>query len=312
MPQTASANRAYSAAHFGLELGSGTAKDVGLLRSIEGGGVSAEVLSYQYGDNYDIWRQMGKPKYEDIKLQVGMSMSSDFYKWIYEFVSGKGTRKDGAIVAADFKYKERARREFSSAMITELAFPKLDGSDKNPAYMNVTMAPEKIEFKPGTNSDLRYTWDEKKQKMWTACNFSFVIDGYQQLLTRVTKVDGFSIKQKPIEYHVSEQRYPMKTAGRIEWPGITFYLPEADAKPLLDDFTARAGTADKLTKFGGLNGAIQTYDNAKTALIRIEFKGAQFKSATPDKSDASSEEMKLVKFELAIESMMFSYLEPAP
>lgn len=311
MPETANANRAYSAAHFGLEIGTGTAKDVGLLRSLEGGGVQAEVLTYQFGDAYDIWRQMGKPKYEDIKIQVGMSMSKDFYKWIWEFVLGQGTRKDGAIVAADFAYKERARREFSAAMITELAFPKLDGSDKNAAYMNITIAPEKIAFKPGSNNPINYKWDPKKQKAWTACNFSFVLDGFDQLLTRVTKVDGFSIKQKPIEYHISEQRHPMKTAGRIEWPNLNFYLPEADAQPLLDEFTKRAATPDKLTKFGGIHGAIQTFDNAKSGLIRVEFFGAQLKSATPDKGDASSEEIKLVKFELSVERMTFDYLQPA-
>ena len=69
MPQEKSrTERAYAAAHFGLELGSGSDKDVGLVRSIEGGGVSAEVMTYQFGENYDVWRQLGKPKYSDIKL----------------------------------------------------------------------------------------------------------------------------------------------------------------------------------------------------------------------------------------------------
>src|SRR5690349_19170443 len=100
MPQEKSrTERAYAAAHFGLELGSGSDKDVGLVRSIEGGGVSAEVMTYQFGENYDVWRQLGKPKYEDIKVQVGMAASEGFYTWMSEFFSGKGTRKSGAIVA---------------------------------------------------------------------------------------------------------------------------------------------------------------------------------------------------------------------
>jgi hypothetical protein len=69
-------NRAYAAAHFALEL---DGKDsVGLFRSIEGGGVRADVMTYQNGGTYDRWRQLGKPKFEDIKLQVGMSMSQPF------------------------------------------------------------------------------------------------------------------------------------------------------------------------------------------------------------------------------------------
>ena len=36
----------------------------------------------------------------------------------------------GSIVAADFFYQERARRNFKAAMIKELTFPKLAGDDK--------------------------------------------------------------------------------------------------------------------------------------------------------------------------------------
>src|SRR5262245_48413625 len=102
--------RAYGAAHFALELDG--KEPVGLFRSIEGGGVKAEVMTYQYGGGYERWRQVGKPKFEDIRVQVGMAMSEPFYKWIADFFCGIPNRKTGAIVAADFYYKERARRNF--------------------------------------------------------------------------------------------------------------------------------------------------------------------------------------------------------
>src|SRR3954469_16389870 len=106
--------RAYAAAHFALEL---DGKDkVGLFRSVEGGGVKADVMTYQYGaydtEGYKRWRQLGKPKFDDIKLQVGRAMSKPFYLWLGEFFKGEASRKTGAIVAADFYYNERARREF--------------------------------------------------------------------------------------------------------------------------------------------------------------------------------------------------------
>ena len=108
-------NRSYAAAHFGLEL---DGKDnVGLFRSIEGGGVRADVMTYQGGGSYLKMRQLGKPKFEDIKVQVGMAMSKPFYDWIADFFEGMATRKTGAIVAADFYYNERARRSFDGAMI---------------------------------------------------------------------------------------------------------------------------------------------------------------------------------------------------
>jgi len=52
-----------------------------------------------------------------------MSMTKPFFMWVTEFFDGKGTRKNGAIIAADFYYKARARREFKEALIKELVFP---------------------------------------------------------------------------------------------------------------------------------------------------------------------------------------------
>src|ERR1041385_4317039 len=126
---------AYSAAHFALELDD--MPDLGVFRSIEGGGIKADVMTYQNGGTYDRWRQLGKPKFEDIKLAVGMAMSEDFYQWIASFFEGKAVRKNGSIIAADFYYKERARRKFTDAMICELVFPKLDATDKGTTHMNV-------------------------------------------------------------------------------------------------------------------------------------------------------------------------------
>ena len=84
-------NRAYATAHFALELG--TDDKIGLIRSIEGGGVKAEVLSSQFGGTTERLRQTGKPKFDDIKVNVGMSMSEPFYNWIAEFFSGGSSRR---------------------------------------------------------------------------------------------------------------------------------------------------------------------------------------------------------------------------
>src|SRR5689334_1666116 len=135
----------YAAAHFALELDN--KQEVSLFRSIEGGGVKADVMTYQYAPNkenggYHRWKILGKPKFDDIKLQVGMSMSYPFYNWIADFFQGKPSRKNGAILAADFYYVERARRTFKEAMIKEVVFPKLDATDKNAVYMNITISPE--------------------------------------------------------------------------------------------------------------------------------------------------------------------------
>jgi phage tail-like protein len=295
---------AYSAAHFALEL-SGKPQDIGMFRSIEGGGIKAEVMTYQPGGTYERWRQLGKPKFEDIKLQVGMAMSEPFYQWIAEFFEGRALRKSGVVIAADFNYRERARREFTDAMICEIVFPKLDGADKNTAFMNVAMSVEDIKFKPGDNHEIVQNKGDEAQKAWKACNFTFSLDNFE-CCRRVTKVDAFTVKQSVLEYHAGGRRSPSKTPSAIEWPQLSFYLPEADAQPLFDHFKKR-GVDGGVPGLNRLHGTIDTFDNAQTNHFSTEFFNADIIAISPDKSDASSEEMKLVKVDLYVERMKFAY-----
>ena len=297
--------RTYAAAHFALALDG--AGDVGLFRSIEGGNVKADVMTYQSGPIYDRWRQLGKPKFEDIKLQVGMAMSQTFYAWISQFFEGNPDRKNGSIIAADFYYKERARRDFTNAMICELNFPKLDGADKNAAFMGIGLAVEGMTFKPGDGNKIVQGKGWDPQKLWTACNFRFRLDGFEQACTRVSKIDGFTIKMNVLEYHAGGHRAPIKTPSPIDFPNLTFYVPEADAQPFYNHVQKRI-IADKAEQPGRLTGMIQTYDNERADLFTLEFSGAEIISVSPDKSDSSSEEIKQVKIEICTEKMKFTYL----
>ncbi len=306
MPQT-TPNRAYAAAHFALELDGKT--NVGIFRTIEGGGLKTEVMTYQHGHGYDRWRQLGKPKFEDIKVQVGMAMSKPFYDWIKHFFVGKADRKTGSIIAADFYYKERARREFKEAMISELTFPKLDGADKSAAYMTVGFAVEDIVFKKGSGAAIAQGEGHDKQKLWSACNFRFELSGFEDHCKRVAKIDSFTIKQQIVEYHMGGSLAPIKTPSAIEFPNISFYVPEADAQAFHDHFTNENKIAHKndIKQASKLHGSIVTYDNQNRNLFTLSFTGADIASVTPDKSDASSEEIKLVKIDLYTEKMEFEW-----
>ena len=304
---TPTANRAYSAAHFALELDDN--RQVGLFRSIEGGSIKADVMTYQNGANYDRWRQLGKPKFEDIKIQAGMSMSEPFYLWIENFFTGKPDRKNGAIVAADFTYAERARREFKEALIKELTFPKLDGQDKNAAYMTLALAVEELVFLPGRSGKLIEIGGEN-QKLWTSCNFSFTLDGFEDACKRVTKIDSFTIKQNIIEYHTGTQRAPIKTPSQIEFPQITFYVPEVDAGLFMKRFTERGVQGQVRGASKNKSGEIIVFDASeeKRPLFSLQFFGSDIVNVQPDKADATSEEIKQVKIDLYSEKMEFKYL----
>ena len=299
-------NRAYVAAHFALELDQ--KKDVGLFKSIEGGGAKQEAIKYQNGGEAMTFYSQGRLKFEDFKVSVGMSMSQVFYDWISNFFAGIPDRKTGAVVAADFYYNERARREFDQAMITEVAFPKLSGDDKGACYLQVTIKPEMVKYKEGSGAKIEQNAGFNAQKLWAACNFDFKIDGFEQACRRVISIESFTLKQKPAEYNDGMTRQTILVPSRIEYPSLVFMLPEADAKAFTKHHEKYA-IKGEVPPDERLHGEINTYDNQGGKLFTVQFGGGIITNLTHDKSDASSEDVKKVKIEMQTETMSFSYLK---
>lgn len=297
--------RPYAAAHFAFEL---DGKDeVGLFKSIEGGSIKTDVMTYQHGAGFDRWRQLGKPKFEDLKLQVGLSMSKPFFDWLEGFFKRRVERKTGAILAADFTFAEQVRREFKEALIKEVVFPKLEGQDKNPVYMNVSLAVEDMVFIKGSGRRITKPTGFDEQKLWTANNFRLKLDGFEKPCEAVAKIDSFTIKQNIVEHHVGGFRAPIKTSTQVEFPNITFYIPEPEGLPFYDHFHKR-GVRGEVP--GRLTGMIQTFDGDsenKKVLFTLSFSGADIVGVVPDKLDAGTEEIKVVKVEIYTESMEFKY-----
>ena len=215
-------------------------------------------------------------------------------------------RKNGAVIAADFHYKERARSEFQQALIKELVFPKLDATDKNAAYMTVALAVEGIAYKAGDGRKLLPGRGMDRQKLWSACNFSFTLEGFEAACKRVSKVESFTVKQNIVEHHTGGMRAPIKVATQVDFPNLAFFVPEADAGPFFAAYTARA-IKGSTPAAASLHGSIMTYDPTGALLLTLHYFGADIVSVTPDKSDASSEEIKQVKIELCTERMEFEY-----
>lgn len=299
--------RSYPASCFVLELDD--KKSVGFFRSVEGGGIKTDVLDSRVGHQHGLWRQLAKPKYEDIKLQVGMSMSDVFYEWIESFFSGDIIRKNGAIVAGDFHYKERARRTIEDCLISEVTIPKLDGADRNACYMTVALAAERIRFEPGSGEKIK-TDLNLSQKLWTPNNFSFSLDPFAEACKRVTKIESFTIKQQILEYQVGHQRDAIKVPGLVEFPNMTFFLPEADAGPLIEHFTKHVINGE-LQAPARHNGQMLFNDHHGEELCRIELAGVDLIDVLPDKSESGSEDIKQVKVEITVESMRFKW-SPKP
>ena len=296
-------NPVYSSSFFGLEL-DGKKDAVTSLRSIEGGGVKAEVISYQMGENGDVWRQLGKPKYDDIKITAGLASSPDLWVWMSSFLKGTPERRNGAIVAGDLNNPAKARRVFYEALITEIGFPKWDGTDKNPANVNVTFSPERITYERGSGPLQTEDAAGRQQRSIKACNFNFELDGFKDACAQTAKVDAFSVKMKLIEHTFGTQLHATKVPGKFEWPNLVFYVPEPDAEPFR---TLHHKSVMMGERGPGRTASLTFYDNKKTIHGRFDFRGVHVFNVAAEKHDAGSEDVKLTKIECAVESVAVSF-----
>jgi phage tail-like protein len=303
-----SETRAYVASHFALELDGNEA--LGFLKSVEGGNLKADVVTYQMGNSQAVWRQMGAPKFDDISLQVGMGMSPAFYSWINDFFARKITRKNGSIVLADFNYAERAKRSFTNALISEITIPALDGSSKEASYMTVKLAAEAMTYEPGSGNKLKTPIKNQPNKLWLGANFRFVLDGYEDACARVNKIDSFTIKQKILEYPSGASRFPTKVPGRLEYPNIVIYVPEVDSRKFID-YLKDSMVAGNKAADGAMTGAIEFIGSDKKTLCTINLKGVDIMAYEVEKFDASQDAMARVKISLQVEEMAFQYEDSA-
>ncbi len=306
--------RAYPASVFLLTLDGD--KPVGFLRSLEGGGIRTDVIENRAivrgtgGGKNAQFRQLARPKYEDIKIQVGMSMASVFYEWIEKFFSGEIVYKNGEIQAGDFHYKVRARRKLQDVLISEVTIPRLDGSDGKACHMAVTLVPSQVRFEEVKGDESIKSDLNLDQKLWSPNNFTFEIDGFEAACRRITKIDSFTIKQQIMEYCYSTReissREALRVPGLLEFPNMTFYVPEVDADPFIKHFTRHVieGEPQKDTRD---TGELLLNDNAGKELCRISIEGIDIFNVSPDRSDSSSEEIKQVKVEITVEAMKFKW-----
>lgn len=292
----------FSSANFILEL-DGTPTSI--VRSVEGGVIKTEMLTYHANAQKGaIWRQNGKLKYEPLKVVAGLSAGLPLYNWMNSFCKGDCLRKTGAVVVADFNYVEQGRRDFEG-IISSLDFGAFNATDKNPANVTITIDCEALGYAPPAKGAKIGGSDDAvaKQQHVAACNFEFIYDNYSaQPIKRVTKVDAFSLKGKTIEYHHGGRLDPIKIAGKIEQPNITFYMPEIDAAffiKLMDE--AKKGNRPPQS-----DAALRFFNNQKSVQGEVKFMGCHVFNVQPDKLDANNEDVRQVKVEMAIESMSFT------
>jgi phage tail-like protein len=298
--------RSYVSGNFALEL---DGLNCGFIKSLEGGDVTAEVINEAVGQDYFVHKHIGKPKYSDITISVGFAGTQPLFDWIKASWNANYQRKKGAIHAADHKLVIQSSREFFEAIVIETTIPAMDGGSKEPAYMNVKIAPEYIRQIKGSGAKLPAASlgsAKGEQKMWLPSNFVLEIAGLD--CTKVNKVDSFTVKQSAVTDDIGDARDQLKEPGKLEFPNLKITLAEVASDSWWQwhkDFVIDGNNDESREKGGRL---VFLSPNRQIELAEVKFSNLGIFKINADKAEANADTIKRVSAELYCEKMEFNYL----
>jgi len=300
MPITAD-GRGYVAGKYGLDIGGSMA---GWVWSAEGGHATSDVVSEKLGPDHTIRKHIAGVKYEDVSIQCGTGMSRKFYEWLNASFQHKYQRNDGAIIAADYNYKEHSRLTFFRGLITECGFPAMDAASKDACKMSIKISPEstKQTFTQGGGQAIAGPTDVK-QKKWMPSNFRLSIDGLSDACKKVNKIEALTLKQKVVENPVGELRSYEKEPASLEIPNLVITFPESHAQEFYawhQSFVIDGKNSDGDEKNGSLE---YLTPDLKETLFTINFTHLGIFKLTPEKVESGSENIRRVKAEMYCEEI---------
>ena len=276
----------------------------GFVKSVDGGGIAAEVIHEPSGPRHFVKKHIGPLKYEDFTLQIGLSMTKVVYDWIVASWAGNATRKNGAIIDVDYRLEARSAREFFNALITETTIPAMDASSKEPAYLTLKLAPESTRFKKASGKVMGAD-GKGRQKLWLPSNFRLEIAGLD--CKRVSRIEAFAVKQHISAHDSGKGRDYLKEPGRLEFPNLKIALPESAAQTWMDwheDFVIKGNNDESREKQGAL---VFLASDRKRELARVNFYNLGIFRLAPEKTEASADRIKRLTVELYCERMEWAY-----
>jgi phage tail-like protein len=298
--------RGYAPGHFAFELDGATA---GFIDKVSGGDVVGNLVSEKVTAVGAFQKKhIGGIKYEDITFSAGPGMSKPFLEWIKGSVTAAGShvRKNGAILSADFDDKIVEKVTFNNAIISNVTFPTLEANGKEAAYMSVTISPEVTRRVAGGGTKLNVQTGAAKAKRWLPSAFRIKIPGLEEACTRVTKVEGLSVRFKHVENPVGELRDYEKSSAPADISNLVITVPEQFAASIYkwqDDFLVKGKNTDADEKTVTIEMLDQTL---KDVLFTLTLKGVGLISVGAEKVE-SAETVRRVRAEMYIESLTFDY-----
>lgn len=289
--------RAYVAGRYMMVL---DGVQCGFVKSIEGGNVTADVVSEPAAAGTFANKRLGTVRVEPFRVGADFSMNGKLFSWLAGAAAGGAKRQDGVIIACDYDYNAKSQREFSEALITEIGFPACDAASKEAGVLTVAFQPQTLRVGKGSGK-VSFAAKNAAQRLWIPSNFRLEIDGLD--CTKVNKIDAFTWKQGVQPDQIGNGREP----GAVDVPNLSVTFPEVSAQTWTawhEDFVIKGNNDDGQEKGGRL---VFLSPNRQTELMSLIFHNLGIFRLADDKDEASPNTIKRMRAELYCERVEVSY-----
>jgi len=273
----------------------------GILRKVSGGAIAADVVSEAVGPGHVAKKHLGPLRYEDFELDIGFAMGTPVFDWIAQTWQMKYPRRNGSVLACTEKLEAKGERKFFAALLTETTFPMLDGSAKEPAWIKVRFAPERIQHLKASGKASGAD-PKHPEKLFVPANFKLEIAGLD--CTKVRKIEPFTIRQSIAHDGLGESRDLALEPSTVSFPDLKVTFAEVAVDSWLewfDDFVVKGNCDEGKEKSGKLT--LLSPNQQPLASISLSNLGI-FRIGSLD-SDAGEDKLKLARASLYCEHMEF-------
>jgi hypothetical protein len=192
---------------------------VGVLASVDGGSISADVVEETVDTSPYVKKHLAGVNFGDVVLTAGFGMDPLFYKWISDAIGRSKTTGpvSAAIIRCDLDLKAVARRELDRAVISSVTFPRLDASSKDVALLTVTVTPENIRDVKVEGEPIALA--RRRAPMALEANFAVEIGTLD--CKRVSVVEALTVKMPVAREKVGIVREPLRSTPPPAFSNLT-------------------------------------------------------------------------------------------
>lgn len=229
-----------------------------------------------------------------ITLVIGGDLTPELVSWINDLCVGGAAQRAVVVARMDFNSVPTAVTSYPAATLTEVRFPKLDGSSKEAAYVTLVIA-------PGSSTPGTWTLGSKAAaKRKEALSSNYRLQSGNLPGGRVASIEGLTIKRS-------------LQGNAPEFSNLILEVSAADEAPWKawrDSFLAQGQSSDADEKSFTLE--LLPPNLAPPALLTLQFSHVGMLRVSSNKFEANTEKVSRFTVELYYEGVTLAGAAAAP